>query len=68
MGGWTVVFLSQAQDVTGESTDMLEGSGSQNTPKNKRLEHQSYRQERNFIDRERLSGRMQSWVQKPGAP
>jgi hypothetical protein len=34
--------------------DRLEGSCSQNTLKNKRLEHLSYRQERNFIDREKL--------------
>jgi hypothetical protein len=40
----------------GKSMDELEGSCSQNTVKNKRLEHQSYRQNRNFIDR------------KPGAP
>jgi hypothetical protein len=38
------------KDVMGESTDALEGSCSQNTLKNKRLEHQRYRQERNFID------------------
>jgi hypothetical protein len=41
--------------VMGESTNVLEGSCSQSTLKNKRLEHQSYRQERNFIDTERLS-------------
>jgi hypothetical protein len=33
----------------------LEGSCSQSTLKNKRLEHQSYRQERNLTERERLS-------------
>jgi hypothetical protein len=38
-----------------ESTDVLKGSCSQNTLKNKRLEPWSYRQERNFIGRERLS-------------
>jgi hypothetical protein len=47
------------QDVTGESTDALKGS-SQNTLRNKRLEHWSYRQESNFIDRERLSGETNS--------
>jgi hypothetical protein len=52
----------------GESMDMLEGSCSQNILKNKRLGHQSYRQERNFIDRERLSGETHSRVQKLGAP
>jgi hypothetical protein len=52
----------------GKSMDMLEGSCSQNTLKNKSLEHQSYRQERNFIGRERLSGQMHSRVQKLGAP
>jgi hypothetical protein len=35
----------------GESTDVLEGSCSQNTLKNKRLEHQGYKQERNFTDK-----------------
>jgi hypothetical protein len=60
--------MSQVQDVMGESTDALMGSRSQNTLKNERLEHQSYRQERNFIDRERLSGEMHSRVQKLGAP
>jgi hypothetical protein len=39
-----------------------------NTLKNKRLEHWSYRQESNFIDRERLSGEMHSGVQKLGVP
>jgi hypothetical protein len=48
--------------------DTLEGSCSQNTLKNKRLEHQSYRQERNFIDRERLSVGMHKGVWKTGAP
>jgi hypothetical protein len=46
--------------------EALKGSCSQNTLKNKRLEHQSYRQERNF-DRERLSGERHSGVQKPDA-
>jgi hypothetical protein len=48
--------------------DMLEGSCSWNTLKNKRLEHQSHRQERNFIDRERLSGEMNSEVQNQMPP
>jgi hypothetical protein len=39
-----------------------------NTLKIKRLGHQSYRQERNFIDRERLSGEVHSVVWKLGAP
>jgi hypothetical protein len=52
----------------GESTDMLDGSCSQNTLKNKRLEHQSYRQKRNFIDKESLSGEMHSRVWKPDIP
>jgi hypothetical protein len=52
----------------GESVDMLMGSSSQNSLKNKRLEHQSYRQKRNFIDRQRLSGEMHRGVKKPGAP
>jgi hypothetical protein len=52
----------------GESMDMLEGSCSQNILKNKRLGHQSYRQERNFIDRERLSREVHSGVQKVGVP
>jgi hypothetical protein len=34
----------------------------------KRLEHQSHRQERNFIDRERLSGEMNSEVQNQMPP
>jgi hypothetical protein len=38
-----------------------------NTLKIKRLEHQSCRQEGNFIDRERLSGEMHSRVQQSGA-
>jgi hypothetical protein len=59
--------ISRARDVRGESMDALMGSCSQNTLKNERLEHQSYRQERNFIDRERLSGEMHSRVQKLGA-
>jgi hypothetical protein len=52
----------------GESTDTLEGSCSQNTLKIKRLKHRSYRQERNFIDRESLSRGMHSRVGKLGAP
>jgi hypothetical protein len=32
-----------------ESTDMLMGSCFQNTLRNERLEHWSYRQERNFM-------------------
>jgi hypothetical protein len=55
-----LIELSQARDATGESTDMLEGSCSQNILKNKRLEPWSYRQERDFIDRERLSGEAHS--------
>jgi hypothetical protein len=55
-------------DVTGESTDALVGSCSQNTLKNKRLEHQSYRQERNFIDRERLNRETHSRVWNPVPP
>jgi hypothetical protein len=47
---------------TGEYMDELMGSCFQNTFRNERLEHQSYRQERNFIDRERLSGEMHSKV------
>jgi hypothetical protein len=50
----------------GESMDTLEGSCFQNTPKIKRLENRSYRQERNVIDRERLSGETHSGVWKPG--
>jgi hypothetical protein len=38
------------QDIIGESMVALEGACSQNTLKNKRLEHQTHRQERNFID------------------
>jgi hypothetical protein len=52
----------------GEFTDALEGSCSQNTLKNKRLEPWSYRQERNFIDRERQSRETASRVWKLGAP
>jgi hypothetical protein len=52
----------------GESTDVLKGSCSQNTLKNKRLDQQSYRQERNFNDRERLRGERDRGVWKPGAP
>jgi hypothetical protein len=47
---------------TGEYMDELMGSCFQNTFRNERLEHRSYRQERNFIDRERLSGEMHSKV------
>jgi hypothetical protein len=54
--------------VTGEFMYVLKGSCSQNTLKNERLEHCGYRQEINFIDRERLSGETYSGVQKPGAP
>jgi hypothetical protein len=60
-----IVYLIKS--CHGESTDKLKGSCSQNTLKNKRLEHWSYRQERNFIDRERLSKEMLSRVWKPGA-
>jgi hypothetical protein len=52
----------------GESTDMLKGSCSQSILNNKRLEHQNYMQERNFIDRERLNREIHSMVWKPGAP
>jgi hypothetical protein len=48
--------------------DAIKRSCSQNTLKNKRLEHHSYRQERNFIDRERLNKEMHSGVRKLGAP
>jgi hypothetical protein len=48
----------------GEPMDTLMGSCSQNTLKNKRLEYQSYRQERKFMDRERLSGEMHRRVWK----
>jgi hypothetical protein len=48
--------------VTGEFMYVLKGSCSQNTLKNERLEHQSNMQERNFIDRERLSGEMHGGV------
>jgi hypothetical protein len=48
--------------------NVLMGSCSHNTFKNKRLEHQSYRQERNFINSERLSREMHSGVWKLGAP
>jgi hypothetical protein len=54
--------------VMGESMDTLKGSCSQNTLKNERVEHRCYRQERNFIDGERLSGEKHSGVQKLGAP
>jgi hypothetical protein len=47
--------------------DVLKGFCSQNTLKNKRLEHWSYRKKRNFIDRERLSGERHSGVRKPGS-
>jgi hypothetical protein len=63
-----ILLLSWARDVMGESKDVLEGSCFQNTLKNKRLEHQSYRQKRNFIDRERLSRETDSRVQELGAP
>jgi hypothetical protein len=53
--------------VMGESSGMLEGCCSQNTLKNKRLAHQSYRQKWNF-DRERLSRETHHGVQKLGAP
>jgi hypothetical protein len=56
-----------AMELSWESTGALEGSCSQNTLKNRRLEHWNYRQE-NFIDRKRLSREMHSGVQKPGAP
>jgi hypothetical protein len=46
----------------GESTDALR------TLKNETLEHQSNRQERNFIDRERLNRKMHSRVWKQGCP
>jgi hypothetical protein len=59
--------MSWAQDVTGEYTDALEHSCSQNSLKNKRLEHPSYRQKRNFIYKERLS-RETHRVRKPGVP
>jgi hypothetical protein len=39
-----------------------------NTLKIKKQEHQSYRQERNCIDRERLSGEAHSGVRKLGFP
>jgi hypothetical protein len=55
-GPFMVTKMSQTQDVTGESMDALKDSCFQNTLKNKRLEPWSYRQERNFLDRERLSG------------
>jgi hypothetical protein len=48
--------------------DTLIGSCSQNPLKNERLEHWSYRQERNFIVRESLSREMHNGVWKPGAP
>jgi hypothetical protein len=48
--------------------DMPKGSCSQNTLKNVRLEHQSCRQERNFIDRDRLSEETHNRVQKPSDP
>jgi hypothetical protein len=60
--------MSRAQDVTGKSIDTLEGSCSHNTLKNKRLEHLSYRQKRNFIGRERLSRQTHSGVQKLDDP
>jgi hypothetical protein len=48
--------------------DALMGSCSQNTLRNERQEHQSYRNERNFIDRERMRREMHSEDQKLGAP
>jgi hypothetical protein len=42
----------------------LKGSCSQNTLRNKWLENKSYRQERNFIDRERLSRETHSRIWK----
>jgi hypothetical protein len=45
---------------------LIMGSCSQNTLKNKRLENWSYRQERNFIDRESLSRKMHRGVWKLG--
>jgi hypothetical protein len=61
-------IVSWTWDNTGESTDALMDSCSQNTLRNERLEHRNYRQERNFIDTEWLSGEMHRWVQKLGAP
>jgi hypothetical protein len=46
-----VAKMSRVRDVMGESTDMLMGSCSQNTLKNERLEHQSYRQETLLIEK-----------------
>jgi hypothetical protein len=63
-----VTKMSWAQDIIGESTDVLKCSCSQNTFKNERLEHLSYRQERNFIDKDRQRGETHSMVWKPGAP
>jgi hypothetical protein len=60
-------LVSWARDVAGESMDTLMDSCSQNTLKNERLEHWSYRQEKNLIDREKLRGETHSGVWKPGA-
>jgi hypothetical protein len=46
-----VAKMSWARDVTGESMDVLMDFCSQNTLRNERLEHMSYRQERNFTDK-----------------
>jgi hypothetical protein len=51
-----------------ESSAALAGSCSQNTLKNKRLEHQSYRQERDFIGRAWLSRETHSGDWKPVSP
>jgi hypothetical protein len=60
--------LSQAQDVMGKCKDMLKCSCSQNILRSERLEHQSYRLERNFTDRERMSRGALSRVWQLGAP
>jgi hypothetical protein len=60
--------MSRARDVMGESTDAVMGSCSQNTLRNERLEHLSYRQKKNFTHRERQIGEMHSEVWKPRAP
>jgi hypothetical protein len=52
----------------GESMDVLMGFCSHNTLKNEKLEHQSYKQKRNFIDREMLSGEMHSNVRNQVVP
>jgi hypothetical protein len=61
------MVLSQ-HEVTQGIHGSANGFCSQNTLKDKRLEHRSYRQERNFIDRERLSREMHSGVQKLSDP